>query len=124
MGKVRTSPESHAQLERIVRQVVKLWRPYPYNRDYQHSYALIVLASLLSDGWLIPLGFWGLWRYRRAGPETRYFALLIVSATAVYALLAAIVRYRLPLMTPLIMCSGAMLAAWPPAPRVLRVLKA
>ena len=109
---------------RTARQVVKLWRPYPYKRDYKHSYALIVLASLLSDGWLIPLGFWGLWRMRRSGPEVRYFALLVFSATGVYALLSAIVRYRLPLMVPLIACAGAVLAAWPPARRVLRVLKA
>lgn len=109
---------------RTIRQVVKLWRPYPYKRDYQHSYWLIVLLSLLSDGWLIPLGFWTLWRLRRAGPETRYFALLVFSATGVYALLSAIVRYRLPLMVPLLACAGAGLARWPPARRVLSAIKA
>ncbi|MDX6768337.1 MAG: glycosyltransferase family 39 protein [Elusimicrobiota bacterium] len=109
---------------RTVRQVVKMWRPYPYKRDYQHPYWLVVLASLLSDGWLIPLGFYGLWRFRAAGPETRYFALLVFSATAVYALLSAIVRYRLPLMVPLLACGGAALAAYPPTRRVLRALKA
>lgn len=108
---------------RTVRQAIKLWRPYPYKRRYQHSYWVIVLASLLSDGWLIPLGFWGLWRLRGAGPEVRYFALLVLSATVTYSLLSAIVRYRLPLMVPLLACAGGVLASWPPARRVLRALK-
>lgn len=119
---IKAHPGAYA--ERIVRQVVKLWRPYPYNRDYQHSYGLIVLVSLLSDGWLIPLGFWALWRRRRDGPLTRYHALFVLSATAVYALLSAIVRYRLPLMVPLLTCAAAELALWPPARRALQALKA
>lgn len=119
---IKAHPGEYAR--RTVRQALKLWRPYPYRRQYQHSYALIVLLSLLSDGWLIPLGVWALWRRRDAGPETRYFALLLLSATGVYSLLAAIVRYRLPLMVPLLVCAGAGLAAWPPARRLLRAMKA
>lgn len=109
---------------RTVRQLLKLWRPYPYKRQYQHSYWLIVLMSLLSDGWLIPVGLWGLWRLRGAGPETRYFALLLLGATVTYSLLSAIVRYRLPLMVPLLACAGAMLARWEPSRRLLRAMKA
>ncbi len=109
---------------RTVRQVIKLWRPYPYKRDYQHPYWLIVLLSLLSDGWLIPAGVWGLWLARRAAPDARYFALLIVSATGVYGLLSAIVRYRLPLMVPLIVGAGVAVAAWPAARRALRAMRA
>lgn len=108
---------------RTVRQALKLWRPYPYKRQYQHSYWIIVLVSLLCDGWLIPLGFYGLWRLRGAAPEARYFALLVLSATGVYSLLSAIVRYRLPLMVPLLACAGAMLAAWGPAKRALHALR-
>lgn len=111
-------------LVRTVNQVIKLWRPYPYKRDYQHPYWMIVLLSLLSDGWLIPLGFWGLWRARRAAPDVRYFALLVFSATGVYGLLSAIVRYRLPLMVPLLVCAGAALSRLPAARRALRAMRA
>lgn len=109
---------------RTLRQFAKLWRPYPYRRDYQHPYWLIMLVSLLSDGWLIPLGAWALWKRRRAGPETASYLLLLSSASLVYSLLAAIVRYRLPLMLPLLICAGAALADWPPARRLLAAMRA
>lgn len=118
---IRRHPGRYA--ERTARQVIKLWRPVPYRRNYQHSYVIIAALSLLSDGWLIPLGFWMLWRRRKDGPEPLYFAVFVLSGTAVYALLSAIVRYRLPLMMPLIVCAAAGLAAWPPAGRALRALR-
>ena len=94
----------------VLKQAGKLWRPYPYERKYAHSYALIRLLSLLSDGWLIPLGLWGLWRLRRRGPEPGLAGLLLLSTTAAYALISAIVRYRLPLMGPLIVGAAVLLA--------------
>ncbi len=123
-GKAWILAHPGAYAVRTIRQVVKLWRPVPYNRRYQHSYALIAAVSLLSDGWLIPLGFWALWRRRGEGALPRYAALFVLSATVVYALVSAIVRYRLPIMVHLLLCAAAQLAVWPPARRVLRVLKA
>lgn len=93
----------------MIKGAVKLWRFYPYERRYQHSYALIKILSLLSDGWLIPLGLWGLWRLRRRGPEPVFFALLLGAGTLTYSLVAAIMRYRLPFMAPILVgCSCAL----------------
>lgn len=122
-GKAWIKEHPGAYALRTVRQVVKLYRPVPYKRDYKHAYWLIFLASLFSDGWLLPLGFWGLWKARK-GAEGRYWGLLVLSATGVYALLAAIVRYRLPLMTAFLPCAGAVLASWAPARRLLAAMKA
>lgn len=92
------------------KQALKLWRFYPYERRYQHSYALIKTLSLLSDGWLIPVGLIGLFLFWRRSPLVPFFAVLLFSATATYALISAIVRYRLPLMVPLIVLSSGALA--------------
>lgn len=93
------------------RQAVKLWRLYPYPRNYQHSFGLIKTLSLLSDGWIIPLGFLGLFLHRRK-PEVVLFAVLIAAGTLTYAAFSAIVRYRLPLMIPLIIvCAPALVGA-------------
>jgi 4-amino-4-deoxy-L-arabinose transferase-like glycosyltransferase len=93
-----------------VKQALKLWRFYPYERQYQHSYALIKALSLLSDGWLIPLGVWGLCLCRRRGPEPALGLALIAAGTFAYALVAAIMRYRLPLMAPLLVGAGVVLS--------------
>jgi hypothetical protein len=92
-----------------VKQALKLWRFYPYERAYQHSYKLIKALSLLSDGWLIPLGLWGLWLCRGRGPEPELGAALLLTGTFAYALVAAIMRYRLPLMLPLLVGAGVVL---------------
>lgn len=97
------------------RQVVKLWRLYPYPRKYNHSYVWIKTLSLLSDGWIIPLGFWGLFVFRKKSPQVPLFAVVLGSATAVYALVSAIVRYRLPLMVPLMILAAGVLQEWLPA---------
>jgi hypothetical protein len=99
-----------AYLLHMPKQAAKLWRFYPYERKYQHSYALIKALSLLSDGWLIPLGLWGLWLLRRRGPEPALAALLIAGGTLAYALVAAIMRYRLPFMPALLVGAATVLA--------------
>lgn len=106
-ARIRRAPGRYAAL--AVKQLGKLWRLYPYPRKYQHSYAVIQAVSLLSDGWLIPLGLLGLWRFRRRliAPN---LAVLLGSASLLYALLAAVVRYRLPLMPALILTASALLA--------------
>lgn len=99
-----------AYLVHMARQAAKMWRFYPYKRKYQHSYRLIKALSLLSDGWLIPLGLWGLWLIRRRGPEAALSAALIALGTLAYALVASIMRYRLPLMPPLLVGAAVVLA--------------
>jgi 4-amino-4-deoxy-L-arabinose transferase-like glycosyltransferase len=109
--RVRARPGEY--LAHVGRQVLKLWRFYPYPRQYQHSYGLIKTASLLSDGWLIPLGLLGLALFWRRGPDSRFYAVLLLLGTGCYALVSAIVRYRLPMMLPLIAAASAVLAqAW------------
>lgn len=99
-----------AYVAHMARQAAKMWRFYPYERKYQHSYRLIKALSLLSDGWLIPLGLWGLWLIRRRGPEPALGGLLMALGTLAYALVAAIMRYRLPLMPPLLVGASVVLA--------------
>lgn len=78
--------------------LVKMWRLYPYPRDYGLSYRRIVLVSLLSDAWMIPLGFAGLLLAGRRFQETDLFNLTLFSLTFTYMVYWAIIRYRLPLM--------------------------
>ncbi|MBI5245170.1 MAG: glycosyltransferase family 39 protein [Elusimicrobia bacterium] len=77
---------------------VKLWRLYPYPRDYGMNYRLIKWVSLLSDGWIIPLGLAGLLLAGRRYPETDLFNLTLASVTLTYMVFWSIIRYRVPLM--------------------------
>lgn len=86
--------------------LVKLWRLYPYPRDYGADYRLIKWVSLLSDGWIIPLGFLGLVLAARRVPEAILFNLVLFAITAAYMVFWAVVRYRLPMM-PYIMLYAA-----------------
>jgi hypothetical protein len=86
---------------------VKFWRPWPYKRAYQHSYALLVLASLLFDGWIIPLGFAGLWLFRARWREAPALPASVLAMTFVYGAVHAVIRYRLPLMGGMILLACA-----------------
>jgi 4-amino-4-deoxy-L-arabinose transferase-like glycosyltransferase len=75
------------------------WRLAPRPRAYEHSSAAVRLVSLLSDGWIIPLGLFGLlclWKARP--PESVWVLWLILTYNAVYAAIFSIMRYRLPVM--------------------------
>ena len=87
--------------------LVKFWKVWPYNRTYQHSYALLVLASLLSDGWIIPLGFLGLWLFRARWREAPALPAAVFALTLVYGAVHAVIRYRLPLMGGMILLACA-----------------
>lgn len=93
---VRQRPREY--LTRVRKHIFKLWRFYPYPRNYEHSYRIIKWISLLSDGVLIPLGFLGLWLCRSG----KFLPLLVVihifSLTAIHGLSFAVIRHRLPLM--------------------------
>lgn len=78
--------------------LVKLWRLYPYQRDYGVNYRVVKAVALFSDGWLIPLGLVGLILAGRRFPETDLFNLILFSSTLAYMVFWAIIRYRLPLM--------------------------
>lgn len=92
---------------------LKLWRPVPYKRDYGHNWKLIVAASLASDAWLIPAAVAGLFVVGLAAPEAVILHLFVLSTSAVYAVLWAMVRYRLPLMLfVFILAAAALTRAW------------
>ena len=85
----------------------KFWKPWPYKRNYQHSYALLLLASLLSDAWIIPLGFAGLWLFRSRWREMPALPAAVFGLTLVYGAVHAVIRYRLPLMGGMILLACA-----------------
>jgi hypothetical protein len=68
-----------------------------------------VVLSLLSDGWIIPLGFLGLWRFRARWREAAAFPAALIAMTAVYGAVHAVIRYRLPLMGGMILLATAVL---------------
>ncbi len=80
------------------RSLIKLWRLYPYPRAYAYRYQLIKWVALLSDGWIIPLGFLGMLLAGRRFPEADIFLGVLFSVSFTYMLFWSIVRYRLPMM--------------------------
>ena len=91
-------------LGRVVGGVLKFWKLWPYRMTtYGHSYAILVLVSLLSDGWIIPLGFAGLWIFRKRWMELPVLPASVFALTAVYGAVHAVIRYRLPLMCGMIL---------------------
>ncbi len=93
--------EAHPGLyaERALAGLVKFWRLWPYQRRYDHAYWKLVLASVLFDGWLVPLGLFGLFVLeRRTWPKVPAAPLCVAATTLLYGLVHAVIRYRLPLM--------------------------
>lgn len=84
---------------RLWRSFLKLWRPVPYPRDYGLNFELIRWASILSDGWLIPFGLFGMILGWRRAPETAIPVIVLGMVSLVYAVFWAVVRYRLSLMS-------------------------
>ncbi|MHB0996379.1 MAG: ArnT family glycosyltransferase [Elusimicrobiales bacterium] len=91
----------------------KLWRPYPYKgMDYTYSWVLLAAVSLLSDGWLLPLGLFAAvklaGRRRELFPAYAYVLVL----TAIYSLSWSQIRYRLPMMPFFMVFSAYLLDKW------------
>ena len=86
---------------------VKLWRLLPHDRAYTHSYSIVALTALGSDGWLIPLALFGLWVKRRDAWTRWFFVPMILSVTWAFSISQAPIRYRVPLMIIVLMLSGA-----------------
>jgi 4-amino-4-deoxy-L-arabinose transferase-like glycosyltransferase len=86
---------------------VKLWRVLPHARAYTHSYVVIALAALASDGWLLPLALFGFWVKRR-DPWARTFLLpMVLLVTLAFSISQSPIRYRVPLMIIMLMMAGA-----------------
>ncbi len=86
---------------------VKLWRLVPHARAYTHSYLVVALTALASDGWLIPLALFGLWIKRRDDWVRWFFVPMILTVTWSFSISQAPIRYRVPLMIIVLMLAGA-----------------
>lgn len=86
---------------------VKLWRLVPHARAYTHSYLVVALTALASDGWLIPLALFGLWLKRRDAWVRWFFVPMILTVTWSFSISQAPIRYRVPLMIIVLMLAGA-----------------
>lgn len=94
-------------LATMVEHCFKLWRLLPHDRAYTHSYLVVALTALGSDGWLIPLALFGIWVKRR-DPWVRMFLVpMIVLVTGAFSISQAPIRYRVPLMIIVLMLAGA-----------------
>ncbi len=92
-----------------LRSLAKLWRLYPYARAYAYNYRLIKWVGLLSDGWIIPVGFLGMFLAGRRYPETDVFLSVLFAVSFTYMLFWSIIRYRLPMMPFVILfCAHAL----------------
>lgn len=100
-------------LRLCLQRFFKLWRIYPYPRDYAHNYQWLKLISLATDGWIIPLGLLGMILIRLKTPELIHFYLFMLSTSAVYSVFWAMMRYRLPMMAPMILfCAYTLSWMW------------
>lgn len=97
LERVREAPGAFAKLVawRFFRD---FWRILPRPRAYAHSYRSIKWVSLLSDAWIIPLGFVGMALARLRRPELLWFYLFIFSINGIYAQILTMLRYRLSVM--------------------------
>lgn len=109
LARVRDKPWRYARLV-AWRFLVDTWRILPRSRAYAHSYRLLWWTSLLTDGWLIPLGLLGLLRVRGRPPETLWLYLFVFSTALTYSLVLTMQRYRLSLMPWMILFAAAGLA--------------
>ncbi len=94
-------------LARQAEHAAGLWRVLPHHRAYTHSYAVVALAALGSDGWLIPLALFGFWVKRRDPWARWFFVPMILSVTWAFSISQAPIRYRVPLMIIVLMLAGA-----------------
>ncbi len=105
---IRKQPLRYAGV--AFRSLAKLWRLYPYARAYPYHYELIKWVGLLSDGWIIPLGFLGIFLAGRRFPKADIFLSVIFSVSFTYMLFWSIIRYRLPIMPyAIIFCAYALI---------------
>lgn len=97
-GLERAKAEPGRFLGATARRFVDQWRLAPHPARYEHSNVLLKWVSLLSDGWIIPLGLVGMVLSRLRPAEAGGALLFIVSFNLPFALIFSMLRYRLPVM--------------------------
>lgn len=105
---VRENPLIYARLL-AWRAFRDFWRIAPRPRNYGLSYRTLKWVSLLSDGWLVPLGLLGLIFFGLRSRELLWGWLFICSVIAPFVLIITMIRYRLSIMPLLIMSACAVL---------------
>lgn len=93
-------------LKSMAVRFVKLWRVMPHERRFTHSFGLVSLAALASDGWLLPLGLFGLWLERKNRFILMTFGAMLLLVTLAYSISHAPIRYRVPLMPLVLILAG------------------
>jgi 4-amino-4-deoxy-L-arabinose transferase-like glycosyltransferase len=91
---------------RQAEHAVKLWRVLPHARAYTHSYLVVALSALGSDGVLIPLALFGVWLKRRDTTVRWFLVPMVLSVTGAFSISQAPIRYRVPLMIIVLMLAG------------------
>ncbi len=108
LRRIRENPSAYAHLL-AWRLFWDWWRVVPRPHNYAHSYAALKLVSLLSDGWIVPLGLVGLlclgWRSR----ELFWVRLYVAAVSAPFILIVTMLRYRLSIMPVMIIVTCAVL---------------
>ncbi|PIP82304.1 MAG: hypothetical protein COR54_15930 [Elusimicrobia bacterium CG22_combo_CG10-13_8_21_14_all_63_91] len=89
---------------------VDIWRVLPRPRPNEFSPRLIRWVSLLSDGWILPMGLLGLLSVRRDPPQIVWAYALVASVHAVYALILTSIRYRMTAMPWVILLASVALS--------------
>ncbi|MCX5788984.1 MAG: glycosyltransferase family 39 protein [Elusimicrobia bacterium] len=101
--RVRAAPGAFLRLV-AWRFFIDEWRILPRDRDYGGpSYRLLRRVSLLSDGWIVPLGLIGLALALARLREALYPAAFVVAFILPYAMVFSMIRYRFALMPWLIL---------------------
>jgi len=91
-------------IERTLWRFFKLWRLYPYHgHNYAHSWFLLLIISLLSDAWIIPLAVYAGIKLSSRFKELFPFYTHAATLTFIYSLIWSQIRYRLPIMPFMIM---------------------
>ncbi|MFA6092460.1 MAG: glycosyltransferase family 39 protein [Elusimicrobiota bacterium] len=93
-------------IRRMVQSGIKLWRPFPYERDYGMDYRFIRWVSIFSDGWILPAALLGMFLSRKRPPEALLLSSMLIAITSAYMVFWAVIRYRVPLMPIIFLYAG------------------
>jgi len=95
--RIRRNPWSYARLA-TWRLFIDQWRFCPRPRTDPGTHRLRWWLSLLSNGWIIPLGFLGLLLSRGRPARASVLYLFVLAVSLVYSAILTMLRYRTPLM--------------------------
>lgn len=85
------------------------WRLWPRPRAYEHSYQKLKWVSILSDGWIIPLGLIGILLVQMTPASVGWLYLWMFSVGFSYSLVLTMLRYRLSSMPWIILLAAVAL---------------